>query len=35
MHVKERKTFRGLSPQGNYTTQRPSLVDEVIANFCG
>jgi hypothetical protein len=27
--------FRGLSPQANYTTERPPLVGEVSANFCG
>jgi hypothetical protein len=27
--------FRGLSPQANYMTERPPLVGEVSANFCG
>jgi hypothetical protein len=28
-------TFHVLSPRANYTTERPTLVGEVIANFCG
>jgi hypothetical protein len=29
-----KKKLHGLSPQANYT-ERPPLVGEVIANFCG
>jgi hypothetical protein len=27
--------LHGLSPRANYTTERPPLVGEVIANLCG
>jgi hypothetical protein len=30
-----RYLLRGLSPQAIYTTERPPLVGEVSANFCG
>jgi hypothetical protein len=32
---KRNEELRGYSPQANYTTERPPLVDEVSANFCG
>jgi hypothetical protein len=33
--LKKNNKLRGLSPQGSYPTERPPIVGEVSANFCG
>jgi hypothetical protein len=32
---KQTNKLHGLSPRANYPTERPPIVGEVIANFCG
>jgi hypothetical protein len=34
-HNDDKPKLRGLSPRANKPTERPSVVGEVIANFCG